>query len=178
MPDDLPHLVVVGENLCGVQWLFNKGGNRREGAKDHLHHIHAVISAADDWMALDEATILERVMQDIHRALPGSSGIVPVRGRAVKEKRATFAATPEVEQFRPSAEPGTIGLHGGGIMNLYLAGDWTDTGWPATMEGAVRSGYAAAAAIAGAHDAERGEVAGGQIEDIPPGRIAALLGLR
>jgi len=58
----------------------------------------------------------------------------------VKEQRATFSAAPGTEAFRPPAAT-TIG-------NLFLAGDWTDTGWPATMEGAVRSGYTAAAAVA------------------------------
>jgi monoamine oxidase len=46
------------------------------------------------------------------------------------------------------AAPNPVGPHGGDIEGLYLAGDWCATGWPATMEGAVRSGYAAAAAIA------------------------------
>jgi zeta-carotene desaturase len=57
---------------------------------------------------------------------------------------------------------------GPAIENLYLAGDWCDTGWPATMEGAVRSGYAAAAALTGT---------GGVVEDVPPGWLARLLGL-
>ena len=70
----------------------------------------------------------------------------PVAARAIKEKRATFAATPGVDELRPRAACGYVGLGGGGIENLYLAGDWCDTGWPATMEGAVRSGYLAAAA--------------------------------
>ena len=87
----------------------------------------------------------------------------------MKERCATFAATPEVDEFRPSAKPGAIGLGGGGIYNLYLAGDWCDTGWPATMESAVRSGYAAAAAITGAR---------GVVADIPPGWLARKLGLK
>jgi uncharacterized protein with NAD-binding domain and iron-sulfur cluster len=55
--------------------------------------------------------------------------------------------------------------------NLYLAGDWCDTGWPATMEGAVRSGYAAAAAL-GADD---GVEMPGVVEDVPPGAVARWL---
>ena len=54
-------------------------------------------------------------------------------------------------------------------FKLFHAGDWTDTGWPATMEGAARSGYAAAAAAVGA---------GGIVPDVPPGRLVARLGLR
>jgi zeta-carotene desaturase len=58
----------------------------------------------------------------------------------VKEQRATFSAAPETEGLRPGTACG--------IPNVYLAGDWTRSGWPATMEGAVRSGYLAAEAIA------------------------------
>ncbi|MCH2162566.1 MAG: FAD-dependent oxidoreductase, partial [Phycisphaerales bacterium] len=62
---------------------------------------------------------------------------------------------------------GTAG--GVGISNLFLAGDWCDTGWPATMEGAVRSGYAAAEAITGD---------GGIVPDVPVARLPRWLGLR
>jgi uncharacterized protein with NAD-binding domain and iron-sulfur cluster len=157
----LPHLVLVD---AGVQWLFNKGEDERG-----RQHLHAVISGAHEWMTLAEDEIVRRVVADVHRALPGSIGLQPTQTRAVKEKRATFAATPGVEQFRPSAGPGTIGLGGGGIENLFLAGDWCDTGWPATMEGAVRSGYAAAAAITGGR---------GLVPDVPAGMLARVLGLR
>jgi zeta-carotene desaturase len=157
---DLPHLVLVDRP---VQWLFNKGGGDDGG-----QHVHAVISGADDWMGLDEPAIVERVMADVHHALPGSRGIEPVVARSIKEKRATFAATPDVERIRPRTAPGTVGLGGGGIPNLFLAGDWCDTGWPATMEGAARSGYEAAAEITGE---------GGLVEDVPASFLARWLGL-
>ncbi len=156
-----PHLVLVDFD---THWLFNKGLD-----SDGRQYVHAVISAADSWMALDESEIVRRVVADIHRAIPGSVGLEPVKARAIKEKRATFAPTPESHEVRPSGLPGTIGLGGGGVPNLYLAGDWVDTGWPATMEGAVRSGYTAAEAICGS---------GGLIPDLPAGFLARLLGLR
>ncbi len=62
----------------------------------------------------------------------------------VIEKRATYAPLPGVDALRPAQGPAA-----GGIENLFLAGDYTKTGWPATMEGAVRSGYLAAEAILG-----------------------------
>ena len=65
------------------------------------------------------------------------------RGVIVVEKRATFSPLPGVDRLRPGQAPPP-----GGIANLYLAGDYTRTGWPATMEGAVRSGYLAADAVA------------------------------
>ncbi|MHC4990033.1 MAG: hydroxysqualene dehydroxylase HpnE [Planctomycetota bacterium] len=157
---DLPHLTLVD---CGVQWLFNKGVDEAGG-----QHIHAVISAADDWMDRSEQEIGETVMRDVHRVLPRAVGLQPVGVRAIKEKRATFAPVPGVDALRPSVAPGTIGLGGGGIRNLFLAGDWCDTGWPATMEGAVRSGYLAAKAITG-H--------GGLVEEVPPSLLSRVLGL-
>jgi len=57
----------------------------------------------------------------------------------VKEIAATFSPQPGVDQWRPAQKTA--------VSNLYLAGDWTSTGWPSTMEGAVRSGYLAAEAV-------------------------------
>ncbi|MHC4413859.1 MAG: hydroxysqualene dehydroxylase HpnE [Planctomycetota bacterium] len=162
---ELPHLILADHD---VQWLFNKGIDR-----SGRQHLHAVISAADQWMALPEEEIVERVVRDVHRALPRAVGIQPSHARCIKEKRATFAARPGADAFRPSVRPQPLG--GPGIDNLYLAGDWCDTGWPATMEGAVRSGYAAAAALAGADGIDD---EGGLVEDIPPGILARWLGLR
>ena len=157
----LPHLVLVDS---GVQWLFNKGTDC-----DGRQHLHAVVSAADDWMPLPEPQIIERVLDDLHKALPGAVGLQPVQARCIKEKRATFAATPDSATQRPSAAPQHAS--GAAIENLYLAGDWCDTGWPATMEGAVRSGYVAAAEIC----RQDGVDSPGLVEDVPPGRLSRFL---
>lgn len=159
---ELPHVTLVDH---GTHWLFNKGHDAQG-----IQHVHAVISAADEWMKLDEQAIADRVVRDIHSVLPGSRGVYPVQVRAVKEKRATVALTPHLHSIRPSVAPDMIGAVSGGVRNLFLAGDWTDTGWPATMEGATRSGYAAAAAAL--DDATLGPLA-----DIPAGSLAKLLGL-
>jgi len=157
---EIPHLVLVD---TATHWLFNRGIDEAGG-----QWIHAVISAADAWMPVSEAEIVDRICADIDGAFPASAGARPLKARAVKEKRATFAATRAVQNLRPSTVPGTIGIAGGGIENLFLAGDWTDTGWPATMEGAVRSGYAAAAACCD-H--------GGVVEDIHTEWLARWLGV-
>ncbi len=158
---DLPHLVLVDHD---VQWLFNKGMDL-EGRQ----HIHAVISAADEWMTRPSAQIIEQITADVHRALPGAVGLQPVAARCIKEKRATFCATPQAEPLRPSAR--SEHARGTGIENLYLAGDWCDTGWPATMEGAVRSGYIASSEICRDDDRE----APGLVEDVPAGWLARAL---
>ncbi len=137
---DLPHATLVDRP---TQWLFNKGAEGVAGAP--TQRLHAVISAADDWMPLTEEEIGERVMADIRACFP-RSGARLARVRAVKEKRATFAPTPEVESIRPDAV---------GASRLILAGDYTTTGWPATMEGATRSGYIAAAAALGETEPRR-----------------------
>jgi zeta-carotene desaturase len=155
---DVPHLVLPGR---GTQWLFDKGVG-----EDGSQHVHAVISGARAWMDLDEVAIAERVLDDVRWALPAARGVEPVSVRSVKEKRATFAVTPGFEAIRPRAmADGTE--RDGGVRNLYLAGDWTRTGWPATMEGAVRSGYLAAGAILGRRLL---------VPDLAPGRLARLLG--
>jgi len=157
----VPHLVLVDHD---VQWLFNKGTDL-----DGRQHVHAVISAADDWMTLDEPAIVQRVTNDLYKALPGAAGLPVAQARCIKEKRATFAATPQAEAWRPAAA--AEHSRGSGIRNLYLEGDWCDTGWPATMEGAVRSGYAAAEVLL----ADRGVEASLMVEDVPPSWLARVL---
>ena len=154
---ETPHLVLPGR---GTQWLFDKGTDAAG-----RQHVHAVISGAAAWMDLDEAEIGRRVHADVAWACPRAAGLEPAEIRSVKERRATFSAVPGFAALRPAARPDPRG----GIDNLLLAGDWCDTGWPATMEGAVRSGYAAAEALTGE---------GGPEADLPVAPLARLVGLR
>ena len=149
---DRPHAVLVDRP---TQWLFKKDEVGR--------HVHAVISAADEWILLSEEEIGRRVMADLHACLPDSRDAALLEVRAVKEKLATFAPVPGIEALRPAVK---------GSSRLILAGDYTDTGWPATMEGATRSGYAAAAAVLGR---AAGEVV---VPPLPVARLASLLGLK
>ena len=106
------------------QWLFVRGGV-----------ASVTVSAADDLAEEDNASIAGRLWADVALAL--GLGDVPLPPhRIVKEKRATFAQTPEQEKRRPGARTG--------LKNLFLAGDWTATGLPATIEGSIRSGRTAA----------------------------------
>ncbi|MDX2148163.1 MAG: hydroxysqualene dehydroxylase HpnE [Planctomycetota bacterium] len=122
---DVPHAVLPASE---TQWLF-----RKSPAGDR---VHAVISDARAWMDLGEPRILERVAGDIRECLPAARGAMLVWGRAVKERLATFAPLPGSQRLRPPADLGP------GVP--VLAGDYADTGWPATMEGATRSGLSAA----------------------------------
>ncbi len=131
----LPHLILIDSPL---QWLFNKGYDPQLKGQ----HLHGVISAAHDRVDQSAQQLIEMAVSETQRVL-GANGVVRhaplLHARVVKEKRATFSATPGIDRRRPRAR--------GAIGNLYLAGDWCCSGWPATMEGATRSGYLAAAEV-------------------------------
>lgn len=129
----LPHAVLVG---CFGQWVFNRG----EVATGE-HYVQVVISAARECQDMGNVAVTERVITELRDIFPAARSATLLRSRVVTEQAATFSAVPGVDAYRPV--PRTP------IANLFLAGDYTATGWPATMEGAVRSGYAAAEAITG-----------------------------
>lgn len=127
----MPHLALLDSPL---HWLFNKGMTR-----DGTQNIHVVISASDELAAMPTDQLRTLIVNELGRFLPRMRDASLVRSHIVKEKRATFLPEPGIDQLR-------IGL-AGNTSNLMTIGDWTDTGWPATMEGACRSGYRAAAVI-------------------------------
>jgi hypothetical protein len=102
-------------------------------------HVSVTISAANRMVDRPAETIAAAVWPDVRTAL-GLEGEMPPY-RVVKERRATFAATAVQERLRPGARTT--------LANLVLAGDWTATGLPATIEGAIRSGRNAAEALRG-----------------------------
>ncbi|NJL31381.1 MAG: hypothetical protein HC898_06975 [Phycisphaerales bacterium] len=148
---DLPHLVVTGSM---IQWLFNKGmvDHQEEASASPVHetlpspttrgqHLHAVISAAHKEVGVGADELIAQAVREVKSLFPKARQATLLHGRVVKEKRATFSARPGFHRYRAAASPNRSK---GDAVNLYLAGDWCQTGWPATMEGAVRSGYLAA----------------------------------
>jgi uncharacterized protein with NAD-binding domain and iron-sulfur cluster len=127
----LPHVVL----LDGVgQWVFNRGETCPGD-----HYVQVVVSAARQFRGLGHDEVQRRVVAELSRLFPRALEATLRRGRVVTEHAATFSAVPGVDRWRPAqASP---------LENLFVAGDWTATGWPATMEGAVRSGYLAAEAL-------------------------------
>jgi uncharacterized protein with NAD-binding domain and iron-sulfur cluster len=124
----LPHVVLIG---CVGQWIFNRG-EMTPGE----HYLQVVVSAARQFRGLGHEEVQRRVVAEMAALFPAIKAGSLRRARVVTERAATFSATPGVDQWRPvQASP---------LVNLLVAGDWTATGWPATMEGAVRSGYLAA----------------------------------
>lgn len=126
MPAELPFLGLIGGT---AQWLFIRGDV-----------ASITVSAADALAGEPAEVIARRSWNDVAAALGQERERMPPC-RVVKEKRATFAQTPGQVKLRPRT--------GSGFANLFLAGDWIDTGLPATIESAVRSGRMAARAIAG-----------------------------
>jgi len=148
-----PHAALISGPL---QWLF------RKDAKGRI--VHGVISAARGWADRSKEQMLREFEAQIRSLFPEARDARLERGVIVIEKRATFAPTPGVDELRPGQGPVS-----GGLANLFLAGDYTLTGWPATMEGAVRSGYLAAEAVIG-----RGGILVGDLKTEWPARIAGL----
>jgi squalene-associated FAD-dependent desaturase len=132
------HVVTIGRT---IQWVFNhtKIQGRRPGEAEDSQYLQLVISAAYDLLAMDKTEIRDLVLQELSRIFPGAEKAILVHWRVVTEHGATFAVRPGVDSFRP--------IQRTPVEGLFLAGDWTATGWPATMEGAVRSGFLAAEGI-------------------------------
>lgn len=135
----LPHVVLMDSP---IQWVFRKSETRDGGTV--RQHLHGVVSAAHDLVAEPAERIATLMHGELGKVFPAARGATLVHHRVVKEKRATFSLRPGLDAVRPVAAPGA-----GDVANLAVAGDWTDTGWPATMEGAARSGYRAAEAVLG-----------------------------
>ena len=127
----LPHVVLVD---CVGQWVFNRGE-----VTPGEHYLQVVVSAARAFRGLGHAEVQARVTAELAQLFPAAASVAIRRTRVVTEHAATFSAVPGVDRWRPPQESP--------LSNLVVAGDWTATGWPATMEGAVRSGYLAAEAL-------------------------------
>jgi squalene-associated FAD-dependent desaturase len=131
-----------------VQWVFDRSaahGALPPGAQ----YLVVSLSAADAYTGLGAADLVEHFHTEIARLLPAAAGARRLDGFVTREPRATFRPAPGSGARRPAARTA--------LPALALAGAWTDTGWPATMEGAVRSGQTAAAVvIRGHHDRSPG----------------------
>lgn len=128
---NLPHVVLVD---CLGQWVFNRGQ-----VAPGEHYLQVVVSAARPLKGVGREDVTRLIADELAKLYPGVRAARLLRTKVVTEHTATFSAVPGVDAFRPPQQTPLPGL--------YLAGDYTATGWPATMEGAVRSGYLAAEAV-------------------------------
>jgi len=155
-----PFLTLVGRT---TQWIYKKsvlclGEGERPG-----QYLQFVISASRALAEHSQQEITDLCKSELWQVLPAAAQAHVVRSVVVRESAATFSAEPGCDRWRPSQRTS--------IRNLFLAGDWTQTGWPATMEGAVRSGYLAAEAILATAGRPRGLLQ----PELPVGRVAQWL---
>ena len=123
-----------------VHWVFSRDhihGPNAAGQEGHV--ITAVVSGARDLVDKTGVELEEMTLRELGRFVPEARGVKVLHRMVYKARSATFAATPETEPLRPEATTEW--------SNFWLAGDWTNTGLPATIEGAIMSGLRAARAV-------------------------------
>jgi squalene-associated FAD-dependent desaturase len=131
-----------------VQWVFDRtrisGLDQRGdlGQQSAAQYLAISLSAADEYANTPVAELRERFVPALAELFPAAREAKVTEFFVTREKRATFRGVPGTARLRPPA--------GTGLPGLVLAGAWTDTGWPDTMEGAVRSGLNAVIALHGA----------------------------
>jgi len=117
-----------------LQWVFNK--SRLWGQEGDGQYLDVSLSGAQEFMDMSTREIVGLFAREVQSLFPLARTAQLRQALVVKQRDATFAARPGVSRLRPGQRTP--------VRNLFLAGDWTDTGWPATMESAVRSGMLAA----------------------------------
>lgn len=122
-----------------TQWLFNKRRMFSRPDERRPGYLSFVISGARELVERSNEELLEIVLRDLRAMLPASRQAQVLKALVLKEKHATFATDPESDRKRPPIATT--------IPNLFLAGDWVQTGLPATIESAVVAGNSAAAAV-------------------------------
>ena len=132
---DLPHAVLLDRT---IQWMFHKSQLLAKGTDGS--YIELVISSSKSLVEKPRQEIIDLALQEVREFFPAARDANLLKATVIKEVNATFSPTPGIDQFRlPQQSP---------WPRVFFAGDWTATRWPATMEGAVRSGYLAAGQIA------------------------------
>jgi squalene-associated FAD-dependent desaturase len=163
---ELPHAVLPGRTS---QWLFRRGTQHVVASPGDPtvtgHYYQVVISASHELEGESRDDILAKVLRELAEVWPVATQAKLLQSRIVTEQNAVFSVAPGVDALRPSQRTN--------ISNLFLAGDWTATGWPATMEGAVRSGYLAAEGLL-AKMAVREKILA---DDLPRPWLARMLGM-
>jgi len=139
---DLDHAVLLDRT---IQWMFHKSrlqpirAQATDGAPSGSY-IELVVSSSKSLIDKSRSEIVDLALAEVREFFPAAREATLVKSAVIKEINATYSPRPGIDAHRPT--PITV------WPRVFLAGDWTSTGWPATMEGAVRSGYLAAEALA------------------------------
>jgi squalene-associated FAD-dependent desaturase len=143
---DLDHAVLLDRT---IQWMFHKSRFQKRSNNGHGSYVELVVSSSKSLVEKSKEEIVELAVREMGEFFPAVREANLVKSTVIKEIHATYSPKPGIDLNRP--RPETV------WPRVFLAGDWIATGWPATMEGAVRSGYLAAqslARVAGLRDAE------------------------
>jgi len=157
---DLDHAVLLDRT---IQWMFHKSKLLGKSADTPGSYIELVVSASKSLINKSRAEITDIAVRELREFFPQANNATLVKSTVIKEVHATYSPLPGADGYRPS--PQTI------WPRVFLAGDWTATGWPATMEGAVRSGYAAAQCVT---LASRPEAPKFVVDDLPSSGLMKL----
>ena len=158
---ELDHAVLLDTS---VQWLYNT--SRIQPERQHAragYLLELVVSASKAMVPMERQAIIDLALRELALFFPAMQQATLIKAAVVKEVRATYSVVPGLDALRPGAESGWPGL--------MLAGDWTATEWPATMEGAARSGYLAAEAVGRLAGAEKRYL----VADLPRSGLMRLL---
>ena len=144
---DLDHAVLLDRT---IQWMFHKSRlieSRNNEARENEardsgsgSYVELVVSCSRSLVEKSKAEIVDMAVKESQEFFPGAREAKLLKSTVIKEVHATYSPRPGIDQYLPKPETAW--------SRVFLAGDFTATGWPATMEGAVRSGYLAAEALA------------------------------
>jgi len=134
---DLDHAVLLDRT---IQWMFHKSRLIEGREKGSGSYVELVVSCSRSLVEKSKTEIVEMAVKEAGEFFPRARDAKLLKSTVIKEVNATYSPRPGIDKHRPASQ--TV------WPRVFLAGDWTATGWPATMEGAVRSGYLAAEALA------------------------------
>jgi zeta-carotene desaturase len=159
----LEHAVLLERT---IQWMFQKSKilNTRRESGEAVSYLELVVSSSKTLVDKSRNEIIDLAMRELAEFFPAVREAKLTKATVIKEVHATFSPTPGSDAYRPS--------HISPWPRLFVAGDWTATGWPSTMEGAVRSGYGAAEALAAARGGQQKFL----VPDLPPKGFMRLFG--
>ena len=158
---ELPHAVLLDSPM---QWMYQVSKLQPARQPQRGSYLELIVSASNRMIPMQRQQIIDLALRELALFFPAVKSATLLKAAVTKEVRATYSVTPHFDQIRSGAVSPWPGI--------YLAGDWTATGWPATMEGAARSGYLAAEAFT----LRVGQPASFLVSDLPPTGLMRLLG--
>jgi squalene-associated FAD-dependent desaturase len=163
---NLDHAVLLDRT---IQWMFHKSRllasrSVEINGEPAGSYIELVVSASKSLIDKSRAEIVDLALKEVREFFPAARSANLVKSTVIKEVRATYSPRPGIDAHRPQQSTAW--------PRVFLAGDWTATGWPATMEGAVRSGYLTAEALTRAAGIANSHFL---VPDLPPAGLMRLV---